>query len=175
MIFVVKTVCLFVFGLLCSCSGSQNGREGKGTELPRDVSIEMNKRLVVEEQKRIEKYIKDNELTMYRTETGLWYNISKEGLGDQVKKGKYVTLNYSVRLLDETLLYSSDEKGAKEFLVGQGGVESGLEEGILMLKKGSKAQFIMPSHLAHGLIGDDNKIPSRAVLLYDVEVVKISD
>ena len=176
MIFVVKVICLLIFCLLYSCSGSQNRRERvNNSELPREVSIQMNKRFVGEEQKKIEKYIKDRKLAMQRTETGLWFNISKEGLGEKVKKGKIVTMNYSVRLLDETLLYSSEEKGSKEFLVGQGGVETGLEEGILMLNKGSKALFIMPSHLAHGLIGDDDKIPSRAVLLYEVEVVKIRD
>src|SRR5690554_7176596 len=45
--------------------------------------------------------------------------------------GKVVSLNYEIRLLDGTLCYSSDEDGMKVFLVGQGGVESGLEEGVL--------------------------------------------
>ena len=63
----------------------------------------------------------------------------------------------------------------KVFLVGQGGVESGLEEGVLLLKQGSKATFLMPPHLAHGLVGDDDRIPARAILKYKVEVVDVKN
>jgi FKBP-type peptidyl-prolyl cis-trans isomerase FkpA len=59
--------------------------------------------------------------------------------------------------------------------VGRGGVESGLEEGILLLNEGGRAQFIMPPHLAHGLIGDDNQIPSRSIILYEIEVVEVKN
>lgn len=45
--------------------------------------------------------------------------------------------------------------GAKRFLIGQGGVEIGLEEAVLHLRKGDRATLILPSHLAHGLRDDD--------------------
>jgi len=173
MIFVVRAICLLIYFSVCSCVGSQNRQERVNSELPVEISIQMNKRLVEEEQKIIEKYVKDNNLEMNRTETGLWYKISEEGDGEKIETGKIVSLNYSVRLINETLLYTSEELGHKEFLVGQGGVETGLEEAVLMLKNGCKAKLIIPSHLAHGILGDDNKIPSRAILLYDVEVVEV--
>ena len=84
-----------------------------------------------------------------------------------------VTLAYDVSLLDGTHCYGSDSLGFKQFRVGQGGVESGLEEGILMLNKGSKAIFIMPPHLAHGLTGDGDQIPARSVIVYHVELIKV--
>ena len=175
MVFVIRTVCFLMFCSICSCSGSQNRQQNRGSNVSLETLIQRNKKIVSEEQKKIEKFIKDKNLSMKRTETGLWYKILNEGAGENIKKGRIVTLNYSVRLLDESLLYSSDELGTKEFLVGQGGVETGLEEGILMLKNGSKAIFIMPSHLAHGLIGDDDKIVSRQILLYEVEVIRVKN
>ena len=176
MVFVVKAICVLVLCSVCSCSGAQEkSKRSKSAEIPLETYIQMNRQMVADEQNIIEKYIADKGLVMNRTETGLWFNISEAGTGENVNKGKIVKLNYSIRLLDGSLLYSSDESGAKEFLVGQGGVETGLEEGILMLKKGSKASFIMPPHLAHGLIGDDDKIPSRAILLYDVEIIDMKD
>ncbi|MCL2073430.1 MAG: FKBP-type peptidyl-prolyl cis-trans isomerase [Marinilabiliaceae bacterium] len=176
MIFAIRIVCLLIFCSLCGCSCSQNKQKiTNNPDLTFETYIEMNKKRVGEEQKKIEKFIKDKNLSMERTETGLWYNISEEGAGEFITKGRIVTIGYSVRLFDGTLIYSSDKYGTKEFLVGQGGVETGLEEGILMLKKGSKAFFIMPPHLAHGLMGDDNKIPSRAILLYNVEVIDIKN
>jgi FKBP-type peptidyl-prolyl cis-trans isomerase len=50
-------------------------------------------------------------------------------------------------------------------------VESGLHEGIKYMKKGEKARLILPPHLAHGLIGDMNKIPMNATLIYDIQVI----
>jgi FKBP-type peptidyl-prolyl cis-trans isomerase len=122
----------------------------------------------------IKNYIKANGLKMKETQTGLWYSINKEGVGGLAVKGDYITLKYDLRLTDGTLCYSSDDLGFKKFTVGQGGVESGLEDAVLMLRKGSQATFILPPHLAHGLIGDDNKIPARAILIYNVEVIDIS-
>jgi FKBP-type peptidyl-prolyl cis-trans isomerase len=52
-------------------------------------------------------------------------------------------------------------------------VESGLEEVILFLKKGDRAKIIIPSHLAFGLVGDGNKIPAMATLVYDLELIEL--
>jgi len=42
---------------------------------------------------------------------------------------------------------------------------------MLLMNKGAKAKFILPSHLAHGLLGDENKIPSNATVIYDIELL----
>ena len=55
--------------------------------------------------------------------------------------------------------------------MGIGGVESGLEEAILKLRKNSVAVLILPSHLAHGLLGDSNRIPPKAALVYKIKVI----
>ena len=69
--------------------------------------------------------------------------------------------------------YNSDKDGLKLIELGKAEVESGLEEGILLMKVGDKAKLVIPSHLAFGLLGDENKIPKRATLIYDVELVEI--
>ena len=68
---------------------------------------------------------------------------------------------------------SSENDGFKSFVVGRGGVESGLEEAVLKMKKNSEAIFILPSHLAHGYVGDGDKITYRTVLVYKVKVIDI--
>ena len=135
--------------------------------------INVNKKLVRRDADRIKEYLKSGNIKMNETQSGLWYAILDEGQTPKAKKGQIITLKYNLSLLDGTLIYSSDSTGLKEFKIGQGGVESGLEEGVLMLGLGSKAKFIMPPHLAHGLIGDDGQVPPRAILLYDVEVVNL--
>ena len=61
------------------------------------------------------------------------------------------------------------------FKIGQGGVESGLEEAVLLMSVGDKGRFIMPPHLAHGLLGDNNKIPPRSIIVYQAELIKLTN
>lgn len=172
----IKMIFLGLLLLISSCGDSQNrARRTKRKPLTLDETIEMNKIQVGNEQAFITAFVEENGLKMQRTETGLWYHISNDSKEIPVVTDKVVILDYEVSLLDGTVCYSSDRTGYKEFLVGKGGVESGLEEGILMLRKGSEATFILPSHLAHGLMGDDDKIPSRAILKYEVKVIDIKD
>ena len=137
--------------------------------------LRINKYLVGKDADIIRGYLKRRNWTMNTSPTGLWYMIYRKGNGAPAKTGKEATINYKVWLLDGTLCYSSDSLGQKKFRIGKGGVEKGLEEGILLLHVGDKARFIMPPHLADGLIGDEDRIPPRSIILYDLELVNISD
>jgi FKBP-type peptidyl-prolyl cis-trans isomerase FkpA len=175
LISIQKILVLALMILTCSCTGSQNPEKQriKSQDISLETYINVNRQLVEREQEKIESYVHENDLALQKTGSGLWYGISEQGSGNKIKKGNIVTLKYQIRLMNGTICYDSDDLGLKEFLVGQGGVESGLEEGVLLLKKGSAATFIMPPHLAHGLIGDDDQIPARASIIYDVEVMDV--
>lgn len=129
--------------------------------------------MVKKDHERIKEYARHNNLAMKETETGLWYRVEVKSRCDKAQKGQLATLRYQVSLLDGKLCYSSDSLGFKKFRIGRGGVESGLEEGILMMRPGDKAVFIMPPHLAHGLTGDGDKIPARSIIVYHVELLKL--
>jgi FKBP-type peptidyl-prolyl cis-trans isomerase len=111
---------------------------------------------------------------MNETGTGLRYLIYYHGKGKSGVKGSNAKIEYECRLISGELCYSSQKTGPKEFKIGSGGVESGLEEGILLMRSGDKAKFILPSHLAFGLIGDQDKIPGKATLVYDVHLLDIN-
>lgn len=172
--FIPKMLILFLMMLISSCSGSQNRSEkGKNTEIPLETYININRSLVSREQDKIKTYLDSVNLEMKTTGSGLWYIIDEPGEGPLIESGQTVQMDYRIRLLDGTVCYDSDDSGPREFLVGRGGVESGLEEGVLLLREGSRARFIMPPHLAHGLIGDDAEIPARAIILYDVYITGV--
>lgn len=135
--------------------------------------VKANKKLVKTEDEEIEDYIARYQWKMTKTETGLRYFIYKNGKGNKSEKGKIAKINYQSSLITGTPCYSSTESGPKSFVIGKGEVENGIEEGILFLRVGDKAKFIIPSHLAFGLVGDDKKIPKRATLIYDVELIEI--
>ena len=143
------------------------------TKLKEDI-IQVNKPAVVMENDEINAYIKAHNYKMQITGTGLRYLFLRENPKEKkVEKGNRVKVNYKVSLLDGTVCYSSDKKGAKEFMVGSDNVESGVHEGVQLMQLNDKAIFILPAHLAFGLIGDRDRIPPKAAVVYEVEVVSI--
>lgn len=139
----------------------------------REPMEKVNRYLVRKEEDDIQDLVKRYGWEMQKSATGLRYMVYKKGMGQAVKEGNLVSLAYEVKLLDGSTIYTSSSLGLKQFRVGKGGVEAGLEEGILLLNEGDRAKFIIPSHLAFGLLGDGNKIPPRTSLVYDIEVVRI--
>ena len=172
---IVRSFILIFLLISFSCNRENKADNKPKPRLSKETLEEVNKLLVDKDSEIIKSFVERRGWDMNVSETGLWYIVDKEGTGDKIEKNNFVTLNYKLWLIDGTLCYSSDSLGTKKFVVGKGGVEAGLEEGVLMLKSGSKARFIMPPHLAHGLMGDENRIPARAIIIYDIEVLNIED
>ena len=137
--------------------------------------VKVNQILVDKDSAEIASYCERHKYDLQVSKTGLWYKINHIGKGDSAKTGKVANINYKVWLLSGKLCYSSDSTGPKSFLIGQGGVETGLEIGILKMREGDKAKFILPPNLAHGLLGDEKKIPARSIIVYDVELIKLTN
>jgi FKBP-type peptidyl-prolyl cis-trans isomerase FkpA len=161
-----------VLTVMICCRGNEPSVTEKEIRDTEEALVGANRMLVQKDRKRITEYIKQRNLTLKESESGLWYGITQNGNGSKVQENMLVTLAYNVSLLNGTSCYSSDSLGLKQFRVSKGGVESGLEEGVLLLNEGSKAVFIMPPYLAHGLTGDGDKIPARSIIVYQVELIK---
>jgi FKBP-type peptidyl-prolyl cis-trans isomerase FkpA len=137
--------------------------------------IKVNKKLIEKESKDIDNWLRRHQIDAESTGTGLRFAIIKKGTGNQARLGQYATINYRLSLLDGTLCYDSKKTGPETFLIGQDHVESGLHEGIQKMHVGDKSLIIMPPHLAHGLLGDDKKIPPLSCIIYEVELLQIKD
>lgn len=106
------------------------------------------------------------------TASGLQYAIIKEGSGELPKQGDLVSVHYTGTLEDGTKFDSSYDRGQPiEFILGHGQVIPGWDEGISLLKVGSKARLIIPPELAYGEKGAGGVIPPNATLKFDVELV----
>ena len=166
--------CLLAAGLfLESCRNRPDEKRALEQSQLQEPLIRVNQNLARKESEDIDSYQRRYQLDMQRTGTGLRYHIYTKGAEPLADAEDLATVNFKVFLLDGTLCYSSDSTGSETFTVDRDDVESGLHEGIKMLGKGGKAKFILPSHLAHGLMGDDAKIPSRSPVVYDIELIAL--
>jgi FKBP-type peptidyl-prolyl cis-trans isomerase FkpA len=136
--------------------------------------IKANQKISKNELSDIEAYILKNGLKMEKSGTGLRYTITGNGTGSYALPGMKATVKYKVSLLNGRVCYSSDLTGNEQFVVDNDEVESGLHEGVKRMKVGNKAKFILPSHLAHGLIGKEDKIPAHAPIVYDIELLELN-
>lgn len=108
------------------------------------------------------------------TESGLRYQFIQRGEGKAATKGSKVAVHYKGQLLNgQEFDNSYKRKSPIEFTVGVGQVIEGWDEGILLLKVGDKARFVIPSHLAYGSRGAGGVIPPNATLIFDVELMDV--
>lgn len=144
-------------------------------EWTKEQSIEMNSTFASEENEEIDLFLKRHQdWQMTKTGTGLRYMVyQKSEATDSAKVGDLVTVDFDISLLDGTECYSSAENGPEAFVVEKTDIESGLHEGIKYMCVGDRAKFILMSHMAHGLIGDSDKIPPLSPVIYDIHLIKI--
>lgn len=131
---------------------------------------DLNIWMVQKDREKIQNYIERKNLLMKESPSGLWYQVRKEGSGKFFAEKDRIIIDYECSLLDGTLCYSSKTSGPKEIVLGRTELESGLNEGLKMLKPGGEAIFILPPFLAFGLLGDSKAIPGRATLVYEIKV-----
>ncbi|MCS7063798.1 MAG: FKBP-type peptidyl-prolyl cis-trans isomerase [Methylacidiphilales bacterium] len=110
------------------------------------------------------------------TKSGLQYKILKEGPrgGKSPKLNHSVTVHYTGRLLDKTVFDSSIERGQPAtFPVN--GVIKGWTEALQMMKPGDKWELYIPPELAYGEQGAGGRVPPNALLIFEVELISVSD
>ncbi|HRE74539.1 MAG TPA: FKBP-type peptidyl-prolyl cis-trans isomerase [Flavobacteriales bacterium] len=169
------TILFFVTVLMFSCKEKAPDVIEVKYEDIKENMIEMNRGWTEEEEQIIRNYIRRRNWKMTTSGTGIRYMVYKKGdtLSPLAKEGDIVFVNYEIRLLEgDTLCYSSEGE-PESFMVAMDHVENGMHEVVTYLRKGDKAKVIMPYNRAYGLIGDMDKIPPQAPLVYDLEVMDI--
>jgi peptidylprolyl isomerase len=114
--------------------------------------------------------------TQHTTASGLTIIDVAEGTGAAAKAGDNVSVQYTGRLQSNGKKFDSsyDRNEPFSFVLGQGQVIKGWDEGVAGMKVGGKRQLIIPPDLGYGANGTpDGTIPPNATLVFDVELVKI--
>lgn len=127
----------------------------------------------VQETAKLNQYLKANNITVKPTVSGLYYIEKTKGTGIRAAAGKKVKVHYTGTLLDGTKFDSSRDRNEPfEFVLGQGQVIKGWDEGISMMNVGGKATLVIPSRLAYGE-RDMGTIPPYSALVFDVELLEV--
>ncbi|MBS1650897.1 MAG: FKBP-type peptidyl-prolyl cis-trans isomerase [Bacteroidetes bacterium] len=133
--------------------------------------VKANKQVIQKEIDDMNYYQKTHQLNFTTTPSGVRYCVYKPSdKGDSIRSGNQIKMTYTISLLNGNVCYSSAQTGPKTFVIENDNLESGIHKGLQYIKRGDKAYFLIPSHLAHGLLGDFNKIPPQMPILYNVEV-----
>jgi FKBP-type peptidyl-prolyl cis-trans isomerase FkpA len=166
----IRYIVLILFAIV-SCRNISE-KHGEDLRPGKNEMADLNKYLVQKDRERILNYIERKNLKMMESETGLWYQITKEGEGSSLTDNNKVVMEYECSLLDGTVCYTSNKLGRKMLVLGKSEMEQGMNEGLRLLRPGSQAIFIIPPYLAYGLVGDRKMIPSRAIIVYKVNILQ---
>lgn len=155
--------------LVSSCKQHQEARrplsQSSGSFMKK--SAERNKKLVASEEAQIEALIKSNPKVKYLASTkGYWYTYIIQNPNDTLtpKKGDVAFFDYEIKDLKGNIIYSELELRPQTYAVDKQNIMTGLREGIKLMHKNEKINFLFPSHIAYGYHGDDKKIGTNQPL-----------
>ena len=109
--------------------------------------------------------------TAIKTESGVYYVITKPGNGVSVKTGQTLTMKYKGYLLNGTVFDDSDMHAPLEFQVGRGQLIPGFDSQALEMKVNEKRTIIIPPELAYGAAGAPGAIPGNSFIAFDLELL----
>ena len=106
------------------------------------------------------------------TESGLQYEVLKEGAGSKPVANSEVTVHYHGTLTSGEVFDSSVDRG-EPATFGLSQVIKGWTEGLQLMSVGSKYKFYIPSELGYGERSPGGAIGPHEVLVFEVELLKL--
>ena len=151
------------------------GYEGQmsGMEAQTYLQTTMMARLFGPNKEEGEKFLAENALReeVTVTESGLQYEILKEGKGKKPTATDKVNVHYHGTLIDGTVFDSSVDRG-EPAVFGVNQVIAGWTEALQLMPVGSKWKLYIPYQLAYGERGNSG-IQPYSMLIFEVELLGI--
>lgn len=117
-------------------------------------------------QKQLEDQLKQQQQKLQITDL-------KAGNGAAAKKGDEVTVDYTGTLTNGTKFDSSyDRKKPFTFIIGEGEVIKGWDQGLIGMKVGGERKLVIPSELGYGNQAAPG-IPANSTLVFEIKLLKI--
>ena len=157
----------------------QKNAQARQEEMQRQMKEKAEKQMPIDD-KTLQDYFAKNNIKAEKTASGLYYTVQKPGSGEQIKAGQMVTMMYTGKLLDGKEFDSNIDTAMSHhgdplvFAVGAHQMIAGVDEGVALLKKGSKATLYLPSPLGYGENAPPN-IGPNAILIFEVDIKDVKE
>lgn len=140
-------------------------------------SIERTKKILQLENDAIQEYIEFDSTNAYiNSGKGFKYSyITKDTINTYTPNfGDEIVYSYSVKNLNDGLIYSATEIGDKKYFIDQKSkIIEGFRQGLKLIKEREEVKFIFPSQLAYGYRGDGNRININTPIVCTVTLKEI--
>jgi FKBP-type peptidyl-prolyl cis-trans isomerase len=123
------------------------------------------------DDKIIEDYLTAHNIKAEKNDWGIYIERLTPGQGPKPKFGQFSNVNYKGMHLTGGVF----DQGNMPVQIGMSQVVFGFMEGVSQLSKGEKARVYIPSILAYGPQGSAPKIQPNEVLVFELEVLDITD
>ncbi|MBK8738176.1 MAG: FKBP-type peptidyl-prolyl cis-trans isomerase [Betaproteobacteria bacterium] len=115
---------------------------------------------------------------MITTPSGLQYEDTIAGTGEQARAGQQVSVHYTGWLYQDGQAgkkfdSSKDRNEPFAFALGAGRVIKGWDEGVQGMRVGGTRRLVIPPELGYGARGAGGVIPANATLLFVVELLGV--
>lgn len=171
-IIIYFSLVFFIALTACKTDATTDKKLPEEKEIKEFIQIKNKENVGVEDQ-QIDDYLSRRNWVFEKTKTGIRYQFYRNGSGLQPQAEQVVELEYALQLIRGEEIYNSRKDGLLTFTIDKDDVPAGLNEFVKMMHVGDKAKLIVPSYLGFGATGDDNKIPPRATLIYDLELKQV--
>ena len=171
----IKNIISFFITVLfvLSCSQQKARRpisQSSGTFMRE--SAERNKKLIANEESKIDSIIKSNPDSNYiSSKKGYWYIYESKNDKDTLRprKGDIAYYDYEIKDLRGNIIYSEFELKPQEYYVDkEQKIIMGLRHGIKLMHKKERITFLFPSHVAYGYHGDEKRIGANQPIICTV-------
>ena len=139
----------------------------------RELEEAENQKRLEEEPERIAKFVKDHNVNVTPSPTGVYYLEIKAGDGESVEKGDLVYLHYNLYNIEDKLIETSYEGDPLVFYYGSDQMVPGIEEALKNMRVGGKATIIVPSTMGFGDVAIDKELPANSTVIFDLDLVEV--
>lgn len=128
---------------------------------------------LADEPATMAKFLKDHNVNVMPSETGVYYLEIATGTGDLVEEGDMVSIFYNMYNIDDKLVDSNYGVEPLSFVCGSGEMVPGIDEAVRNMRKGGKSTIIVPSAMGFGDIAVDEALPANSIVIFDLELVEV--
>lgn len=169
----MKKAFVFLIIVLVSCAKNTQVHPPVGGILSeKDLQVSKNraKNLNLMERNQIQDWINQQNEKFFATGLNYWINIDNFEQREKKKDGDWVSYQYDLYDFTQEKLYNEPIKKI-DVQLGKFEELKAIDDAVRSLKKGEEAILLVPSVLAFGTYGDDEKIPNDMPLIIKLKIL----